>query len=77
MVWWGALLTGVLVDPAISGAQGSVVAQLIACVAVLGYSLVMTAVVLWITSRFATLRVRERDEQAGLDASLHQEQLGH
>ncbi|WP_204734435.1 ammonium transporter [Hydrogenophaga laconesensis] len=73
----GALLTGVLVDPAISGAQGSVVAQLTACVAVLGYSLVMTAVVLWITSRFATLRVRERDEQAGLDASLHQEQLGH
>jgi len=73
----GALLTGVLADPAISGAQASVLTQLIACVAVLAYSLVMTAVVLWITSRFATLRVREGDERAGLDASLHQEQLGH
>lgn len=73
----GALLTGVLADPAISGAQASLLTQLIACVAVLAYSLVMTAVVLWITSRFATLRVREGDERAGLDAALHQEQLGH
>jgi Amt family ammonium transporter len=73
----GALLTGVLADPAISGVQASLLAQLIACVAVLGYSLVMTAVVLWITSRFATLRVREGHERAGLDASLHNEQLGH
>lgn len=73
----GALLTGVLADPAISGVQASLLAQLIACVAVLAYSLVMTAVVLWITSRFATLRVREGVERAGLDVSLHNEQLGH
>jgi Amt family ammonium transporter len=52
-------------------------AQLIACVAVLAYSLVMTAVVLWITSRFATLRVREGEERVGLDVALHNEQLGH
>ncbi|MGQ3004280.1 MAG: ammonia channel protein, partial [Hydrogenophaga sp.] len=73
----GALLTGVLADPAISGVQASLLAQLIACVAVLAYSLVMTAVVLWITSRFTTLRVREGVERAGLDVSLHNEQLGH
>jgi ammonium transporter, Amt family len=33
--------------------------------------------VLWITSRFTTLRVREFEERAGLDVSLHNEQLGH
>ncbi len=73
----GALLTGVLADPAISGVEASFMAQVIACAAVLAYSLVMTAVVLWITSRFTTLRVREFEERAGLDVSLHNEQLGH
>lgn len=72
----GAVLTGVLADPAISGVESSVVAQVIACVAVLAYSLLMTAVVLWITSRFATLRVREGDERVGLDVSLHNESVG-
>jgi Amt family ammonium transporter len=73
----GALLTGLLADPAISGVEVSFMAQVIACVAVLAYSLVMTAVVLWLTSRFTTLRVREFEERAGLDVSLHNEQLGH
>lgn len=73
----GALLTGLLADPAISGVQASMAAQLIACVAVLGYSVVMTTVVLWITSRFVALRVSEGDERTGLDLSLHNEQLGH
>ena len=73
----GAVLTGVFAEPAISGAQGSVVTQLIACAAVLGYSLVMTAVVLWITSRLTQLRVREVEERAGLDLALHNEQIGH
>ena len=73
----GALLTGVFADPAIAGVQGSVVTQLIACVAVLGYSLVMSAVVLWITSRLIPLRVRESEERTGLDLALHNEQIGH
>lgn len=73
----GALLTGVLADPAISGVQASVATQLVACVAVLGYSVVMTTVVLWITSRFVSLRVREDQERTGLDLALHNEQLGH
>ncbi|MBE0588333.1 MAG: ammonium transporter, partial [Hydrogenophaga sp.] len=73
----GALLTGLLADPAIAGVEGSVLTQLIACAAVLAYSLVMTGAVLWITSRVARLRVHEVDERAGLDLSLHNEQLGH
>jgi len=73
----GALLTGLLADPAIGGVQGSVLTQLIACVAVLAYSLVMTTVVLWVVSRFSELRVREGEERAGLDLALHNEQLGH
>jgi Amt family ammonium transporter len=73
----GAMLTGVFADPDIAGVQGSVVTQLIACVAVLGYSLVMSAVVLWITSRVTDLRVRETDERTGLDLALHNEQIGH
>ncbi len=60
-----------------SGVEVSFVAQLIACVAVLACSLVMTAVVLWLTLRFSTLRVCEFDERAGLDVSLHNEQIGH
>ena len=72
----GALLTGALADPAISGQQGSLLTQLIACVAVLGYSLVMTTVVLFIVSRFAGLRVGADAERQGLDAALHNERLG-
>ncbi|WP_070400189.1 ammonium transporter [Hydrogenophaga sp. PML113] len=72
----GALLTGALADPAISGQRGSLLTQLIACVAVLGYSLVMTTVVLFIVSRFAGLRVGADAERQGLDAALHNERLG-
>lgn len=72
----GALLTGLLADPAIGGVEGSLMTQLVACVAVLGYSLIMTTVVLFIVSRFAGLRVREGDERLGLDLSVHNERLG-
>lgn len=72
----GALLTGVFADPAIGGVSGNVLTQLIACVAVLAYSLVMTTVVLFVVSRFAGLRVREGDERQGLDLSVHNEKLG-
>jgi len=72
----GAILTGVFADPAIGGVSGNVLTQLVACVAVLAYSLAMTTVVLFIVSRFAGLRVREGDERQGLDLSLHNEKLG-
>jgi Amt family ammonium transporter len=71
----GALMTGLLADPAISGQTGSLATQAIGCLAVLAYSLVMTAVVLWVTSRLTRLRVRAVEERSGLDLALHNEQL--
>ena len=73
----GALLTGLLADPAIAGQEGHVLTQLLACAAVFFYSLVATALVLWVTSRITPLRVSESDERTGLDESLHAERLGH
>ncbi|MEZ5705103.1 MAG: ammonium transporter [Burkholderiaceae bacterium] len=73
----GALMTGLLADPAIAGQSSSVITQALGCLAVVAYSLVMTTVVLWITSRVMALRVRKADERTGLDLALHNEQLGH
>ena len=73
----GALLTGLLADPAIAGQEGHVWTQLLASAAVFFYSLVATAFVLWVTSRITPLRVNEDDERAGLDEALHAERLGH
>ena len=44
--------------------------------AVLVYSGVATALLLWVTSLIVELRVTESEEQAGLDLSLHRERLG-
>jgi ammonium transporter, Amt family len=71
----GALMTGALADPAISGQSSSVLTQAVGCLAVVAYSLVMTAAVLWVTSRLLELRVRKADERTGLDLALHNEQL--
>jgi ammonium transporter, Amt family len=73
----GALMTGLLSDPAIAGQSSSVITQALGCLAVVVYSLVMTTVVLWVTSRVMALRVRRVDERTGLDLALHNEQLGH
>jgi ammonium transporter, Amt family len=73
----GALGTGLLADPAIGGVQGSLLTQALASGAVLGYSLVATALVLWITSRITPLRASPEDEHTGLDMALHAERLGH
>jgi Amt family ammonium transporter len=73
----GALLTGWLADPAISGVHGSVLTQALASVAVLFYSMVATALVLLVTSRITDLRVSADDEETGLDMALHAERLGH
>ena len=73
----GALMTGLLSDPAIAGQSSSVITQALGCLAVVAYSLVMTTVVLWVTSRVMALRVRRVDERTGLDLALHNEQLGH
>lgn len=72
----GCVMTGLLADPAISGATASLSAQVIGAVAVLAYSGVATALLLWVTSLIVELRVTEAEEQGGLDLSLHRERLG-
>ena len=72
----GSLLTGLLASKGIGGVQGNVIAQLTGIVAVVMYSGVMTMVLLWVTRVLIGLRVDEASEQAGLDISLHREQLG-
>lgn len=72
----GSLLTGVFASRTISGAEGSVLTQLIGVGAVVLYSLLMTALVLWVTSRFVGLRVSEAAESDGLDLTQHAERLG-
>jgi ammonium transporter, Amt family len=73
----GALLTGVLADPDIAGVQGNLGVQALTSLSVLAYSLVGTALVLWITSRITPLRATRDEEQLGLDMALHSERLGH
>ena len=72
----GSLLTGLLASKSIGGVQGNVVAQMTGIVAVVLYSGVMTLLLLWVTRVLIGLRVDEAAEQAGLDLSLHREQLG-
>jgi ammonium transporter, Amt family len=71
----GALLTGLLASKPISGVEGSVVTQAIAVLAVGAYSLVMTALLLFITKLIVGLRVDEQTELTGLDIAQHRERL--
>jgi Amt family ammonium transporter len=73
----GSLLTGVFASKAISGAEGSVLTQAIGAGSVMLYSLVMTAICLWITSLIVSLRVGEQSESDGMDLSQHAERLGN
>lgn len=72
----GSLLTGVFASKTISGVEGSVLTQAIGVGAVLCYSLVVTAVALWITSLFVSLRVSDSAESDGLDIAQHAERMG-
>ena len=72
----GSLLTGVLASPAVGGVSGSLLTQAIGVAAVMGYSLVATAALLWITGCLVDLRVDEQSEQTGLDIAQHRERLG-
>lgn len=72
----GSLLTGVFATKAIGGVEGSLLNQVIGVGAVLCYSLIMTAVVLWLTSLFISLRVTETAETDGGDISQHAERIG-
>ncbi len=72
----GSLLTGVFASKTISGAEGSVLNQFIGAGSVMFYSLFMTALALWVTSLFVSLRVSEGSESDGLDITQHAERLG-
>lgn len=72
----GSLLTGVLAHPQIGGVSGHVGVQALGVVAVMGYSLVGTALLLWVTRLLVDLRVDEASEQTGLDIAQHRERLG-
>lgn len=74
----GALLVGVLANPAIGGAAGTLyggedqlIAQAISIGVVAGYSAVVTAVLLLVLRYTIGLRVRPRQEYDGLDLALH------
>jgi ammonia channel protein AmtB len=72
----GALMTGYYASPLISGATGSVATQALGVLAVVLYSAVVSAVLLWLTNFLIGLRVDNDAEQMGLDVSQHREHMG-
>lgn len=72
----GALMTGVLANKAVSGVEGDIVVQLIGVVAVVVYSGVMSAALLWFTNLLVGLRVEDGAEVTGLDITQHREHMG-
>lgn len=71
----GSLLTGLLADPRIGGASGSVQAQLLASGVTVLYSATATALIVWLLDQLAGLRVSPERERLGLDLSLHGERI--
>ena len=71
----GSLLTGVFASKTVSGVEGSVLTQAIGVGAVMAYSLVMTAILLWVTKFIVGLRVDEQSELTGLDIAQHRERI--
>ncbi|WP_309604264.1 ammonium transporter [Phenylobacterium sp.] len=73
----GALLTGVLADPAINplGKDASLMKQAIGVGATLAWSGILTLVILYICKFTTGLRVSEEGEVEGLDMALHGEAL--
>lgn len=71
----GSLLTGIFASKAVSGVEGSVLTQAIGAGVVMLYSLVMTALLLWVTKLIVGLRVDEQSELTGLDIAQHRERI--
>jgi len=74
----GALLTGVFAFAPLGGTAGSLhqlAIQAIGVISTLGWSGVMTLVILMITKALVGLRVNEDEEREGLDLVLHGEQV--
>jgi ammonium transporter, Amt family len=71
----GALLTGVLAQRQIGGVDGNLLAQLIGVTVTLGYSAVVSYLILQIIDLTLGLRVTPAQERAGLDVTQHGEQI--
>jgi Amt family ammonium transporter len=71
----GALLTGALAVPAISGQQSSVLTQAMGVCATLAYSGIGSFIILFIVDKTIGLRVTAAQELAGLDLSQHGERV--
>lgn len=71
----GAILTGVFVDEAISGVEGSVIMQTIAAFGTLIYSGIVTLIILFIVDFAIGLRIDSEEEHDGLDLTQHAERV--
>ena len=71
----GALLTGVFASKEISGAEGSVVTQLLGISVTVIYGFVTSYIILKLIDLTIGLRVSEEHEREGLDISLHGESI--
>jgi len=78
---WGTIATGIFAEGAINGTDGllfgnftQMIPQLIGVGATLGYSFVVTLVILLILDKTIGLRVKPGEEKAGLDISIHGEE---
>jgi len=80
---WGGIATGIFASKAINsaGANGLIHGniklvgiQLIAIVATIAYSAIMTFIILKVISMFMSLRATSEEESDGLDVSLHGEE---
>ncbi|MDF2504921.1 ammonium transporter [Clostridium sp.] len=80
---WGGIATGIFASTAVNsaGANGLYYgnikllgAQLVAIIATVAYSAIMTFIILKVVDKIMGIRVSEEDEQTGLDVTLHGEE---
>ncbi|QAA31600.1 ammonium transporter [Clostridium manihotivorum] len=80
---WGGIATGIFASKAINsaGADGLIHgnikllgAQLVAILATIAYSVIITFIILKVMNAVSPIRVKSEDEQAGLDVSQHGEE---
>lgn len=78
----GAILTGIFASEAVGGKAGwiegnnaQVMLQVYGALVVIAYSAVVTAAILWFTRATVGLRVSTKQEDTGLDLSIHGEKV--
>ncbi|MBP6115039.1 MAG: ammonium transporter [Neisseriaceae bacterium] len=71
----GALLTALFFNSDLSSLEASVLTQLIGVLVTVGYSAVVSLIILVLIDKTIGLRVNDQDERQGLDISLHGERI--